>query len=89
MLTLSNVVSMVIIVKTMCDCFQDDEINNQCQLAEKLNEQMLEQEELIAATRRDFENLQTEMARIQVLYIGGTTGAVSLQMVLKLSCWPY
>ena len=47
-------------------CLQDDEINNQCQLAEKLNEQMLEQEELIAATRRDFENLQAEMARIQV-----------------------
>ncbi|KAK2167750.1 hypothetical protein NP493_1263g00005 [Ridgeia piscesae] len=44
---------------------KDDEINNQCQLAEKLNEQMLEQEELIAATRRDFENLQAEMARIQ------------------------
>ena len=44
---------------------QDEEINNQCQLVEKLNEQMLEQEELIASTRRDHENLQTEMQRIQ------------------------
>ena len=44
---------------------QDDEINNQCQLVEKLNEQMLEQEELIATMRRDYEQIQTEMTRIQ------------------------
>ncbi|XP_071549968.1 kinesin heavy chain-like isoform X2 [Panulirus ornatus] len=44
---------------------KDEEINQQSQLAEKLKEQMLEQEELIAATRRDYEVLQTEMARIQ------------------------
>ncbi|XP_050685990.1 kinesin heavy chain-like isoform X4 [Eriocheir sinensis] len=44
---------------------KDEEINQHSQLAEKLKEQMLEQEELIAATRRDYEVLQTEMARIQ------------------------
>ncbi|KAB7506144.1 Kinesin heavy chain, partial [Armadillidium nasatum] len=44
---------------------KDEEINQQSQLAEKLKEQMLEQEELIAATRRDYEVLQAEMARIQ------------------------
>lgn len=37
---------------------KDDEINQQCQLVEKLREQMLEQEELIAGTRRDYEQLQ-------------------------------
>ncbi|XP_045601943.1 kinesin heavy chain isoform X3 [Procambarus clarkii] len=44
---------------------KDEEINQHSQLAEKLKEQMLEQEELIAATRRDYEVLQTEMSRIQ------------------------
>ncbi|XP_064087210.1 kinesin heavy chain-like isoform X1 [Macrobrachium nipponense] len=44
---------------------KDEEINQQSQLAEKLKEQMLEQEELIAATRRDYEVLQAEMSRIQ------------------------
>ncbi|CAL4066577.1 unnamed protein product, partial [Meganyctiphanes norvegica] len=44
---------------------KDEEINQQSQLAEKLKEQMLEQEELIAATRRDYEVLQSEMVRIQ------------------------
>lgn len=32
---------------------------------EKLKEQMMEQEELIASTRRDYESLQQEMNRIQ------------------------
>ena len=32
----------------MLGCDQDEEINNQSQLIEKLREQMLEQEELIA-----------------------------------------
>lgn len=32
---------------------------------EKLKEQMMEQEELIGATRRDYESLQQEMNRIQ------------------------
>lgn len=44
---------------------KDEEINQQSQLAEKLKEQMLEQEELIAGTRRDYEVLQAEMTRIQ------------------------
>lgn len=54
----------------MLGCDQDEEINNQSQLIEKLREQMLEQEELIAQSRRDYENIQSEMARIQqVMYL--------------------
>ena len=34
-------------------------------MVEKLKEQMMEQEELIGATRRDYESLQQEMNRIQ------------------------
>ena len=45
---------------------KDDEIQEQSQLVEKLKEQMLEQEELIASTRRDYENLTKEMTKIQV-----------------------
>lgn len=44
---------------------KDEEINNQSQLIEKLKEQMLEQEELISQSRRDYENIQSEMSRIQ------------------------
>merc|ERR1719309_1669187 len=44
---------------------KDDEIQEQSQLVEKLKEQMLEQEELISATRRDYENLTKEMGKIQ------------------------
>merc|ERR1711963_75945 len=44
---------------------KDDEIQEQSQLVEKLKEQMLEQEELIASTRRDYENLTKEMSKIQ------------------------
>ena len=44
---------------------KDDEIQEQSQLVEKLKEQMLEQEELISATRRDYESLSKEMAQIQ------------------------
>lgn len=44
---------------------KDDEIQEQSQLVEKLKEQMLEQEELIAASRRDHENLSKEMSKIQ------------------------
>lgn len=43
---------------------KDEEINQQSQFVEKLKEQMLEQEELIASTRRDYELLQQEMNRI-------------------------
>lgn len=42
---------------------KDDEIHHQSQLVEKLKEQMLDQEELIACTRRDYESLQGEMGR--------------------------
>lgn len=34
-------------------------------MVEKLKEQIMEQEELIGATRRDYESLQQEMNRIQ------------------------
>jgi len=44
---------------------KDDEIQEQSQLVEKLKEQMMEQEELIAATRRDYEVLTKEMNKIQ------------------------
>ncbi len=44
---------------------KDDEIQEQSQLVEKLKEQMLEQEELITSTRRDYENLTKEMSKIQ------------------------
>jgi len=44
---------------------KDDEIQEQSQLVEKLKEQMMEQEELIAATRRDYEALTKEMTKIQ------------------------
>merc|ERR1712088_522106 len=44
---------------------KDDEIQEQSSLVEKLKEQMLEQEELISTTRRDYENLTKEMAKIQ------------------------
>lgn len=44
---------------------KDDEIQEQSQLVEKLKEQMLEQEDLISSTRRDYENLTKEMSKIQ------------------------
>uniref|UniRef100_A0A1E1X3M0 Kinesin-like protein n=1 Tax=Amblyomma aureolatum TaxID=187763 RepID=A0A1E1X3M0_9ACAR len=44
---------------------KDDEIDRQSQLIEKLKEQMMEQEELISTTRRDYSGLQQEMLRIQ------------------------
>uniref|UniRef100_A0A3Q4N8L4 Kinesin-like protein n=1 Tax=Neolamprologus brichardi TaxID=32507 RepID=A0A3Q4N8L4_NEOBR len=44
---------------------KDEEINQQSQLAEKLKQQMLDQEELLASSRRDHENLQTELNRLQ------------------------
>lgn len=44
---------------------KDEEINQQSQYLEKIKEQMMEQEELIACTRRDYETLQGEMNRIQ------------------------
>ncbi|XP_070813852.1 kinesin heavy chain-like [Chaetodon trifascialis] len=44
---------------------KDDEINLQSQLAEKLKEQMMDQEELLASTRRDYEKIQEELCRLQ------------------------
>uniref|UniRef100_A0A668ATT6 Kinesin-like protein n=1 Tax=Myripristis murdjan TaxID=586833 RepID=A0A668ATT6_9TELE len=44
---------------------KDDEINHHSQLAEKLKEQMLDQEELLASTRRDYEKIQEELCRLQ------------------------
>lgn len=44
---------------------KDEEITQQCQLVEKLKEQLMEQEDLISTSRRDYEKLQQEMARIQ------------------------
>jgi len=44
---------------------KDDEIQEQSSLVEKLKEQMMEQEELISSTRRDYENLTKEMSKIQ------------------------
>lgn len=44
---------------------KDEEINQQSQLVEKLKTQMLDQEELLASTRRDQDNLQAELNRLQ------------------------
>uniref|UniRef100_A0A8C9W7A5 Kinesin-like protein n=1 Tax=Scleropages formosus TaxID=113540 RepID=A0A8C9W7A5_SCLFO len=44
----------------------DDEINQQSQLIEKLKEQMLDQDELLASTRGDSEKVQTELGRLQM-----------------------
>lgn len=44
---------------------KDEEINQQSQYVEKLKDQIMDQEELIANARRDYENLQIEMTRIQ------------------------
>ncbi|XP_071186773.1 kinesin heavy chain-like [Salvelinus alpinus] len=44
---------------------KDDEINQQSQLAEKLKEQMLDQDELLASTRRDYEKIHEDLSRLQ------------------------
>lgn len=43
---------------------KDEEINQQSQDIEKLKEQIMEQEELLSSTQRDYEQLQQEMHRI-------------------------
>uniref|UniRef100_A0AAQ5XKU1 Kinesin-like protein n=1 Tax=Amphiprion ocellaris TaxID=80972 RepID=A0AAQ5XKU1_AMPOC len=50
-----------------CFCFplKDDEINHQSQMVEKLKEQMLDQEELLASSRGDSEKVQSELGRLQ------------------------
>ncbi|KAJ3587147.1 hypothetical protein NHX12_013537 [Muraenolepis orangiensis] len=45
---------------------KDDEINLQCQLVEKLKEQMLDQDELLASSRGDGDKVQMELGRLQV-----------------------
>ncbi|XP_039972145.1 kinesin heavy chain [Xiphias gladius] len=44
---------------------KDDEINHQSQMVEKLKEQMLNQEELLASSRGDSERVQSELGRLQ------------------------
>jgi len=44
---------------------QDDEINNQSQLVEKLREQVVDLEELIVTHRKESESLQAEQQRVQ------------------------
>uniref|UniRef100_A0A452I8I6 Kinesin-like protein n=1 Tax=Gopherus agassizii TaxID=38772 RepID=A0A452I8I6_9SAUR len=56
-----SLVKMVELVKLD----QDEEINQQSQLVEKLKTQMLDQEELLASTRRDQDNMQAELNRLQ------------------------
>uniref|UniRef100_A0A8C1PFL6 Kinesin-like protein n=1 Tax=Cyprinus carpio TaxID=7962 RepID=A0A8C1PFL6_CYPCA len=43
----------------------DDEINLQCQLVEKMKEQILDQDELLASSRGDSDKVQTELGRLQ------------------------
>ncbi|KAI7809964.1 putative kinesin-1 heavy chain, partial [Triplophysa rosa] len=45
---------------------KDEEINQQSQLVEKLKQQMLDQEELLASSRRDHDNRQVELTRLQL-----------------------
>ncbi|XP_052795798.1 kinesin heavy chain-like isoform X1 [Mya arenaria] len=47
---------------------KDDEINEQCQLIEKIQQQLLEQEELIAQERREKESLQADSATLSQEY---------------------
>uniref|UniRef100_A0A672Q619 Kinesin-like protein n=1 Tax=Sinocyclocheilus grahami TaxID=75366 RepID=A0A672Q619_SINGR len=49
-----------------CRTTIDEEINQQSQLVEKLKQQMLDQEELLASSRRDHDNLQSELTRLQL-----------------------
>ncbi|RVE73405.1 hypothetical protein OJAV_G00045980 [Oryzias javanicus] len=44
---------------------KDDEINHQSQMVEKLKEQMLDQEELLASSRGDSEKVQYELGKLQ------------------------
>uniref|UniRef100_A0A8D3AYX7 Kinesin-like protein n=1 Tax=Scophthalmus maximus TaxID=52904 RepID=A0A8D3AYX7_SCOMX len=45
---------------------QDDEINLQCQVVEKLKQQMMDQDELLASSRGDGDKVQAELGRLQV-----------------------
>jgi len=48
-------------------CGQEDEISSTSEIAQKLQEQLAEQEELIAAVQRDRDQAQTESQRQQSL----------------------
>jgi len=48
-------------------CCQDDEISSTTEMVQKLQEQMAEQEELIAAAERERDNAQAESQRQQSL----------------------
>uniref|UniRef100_A0A665XFX4 Kinesin-like protein n=1 Tax=Echeneis naucrates TaxID=173247 RepID=A0A665XFX4_ECHNA len=61
----SNTLDVKILMLLGLCPLQDEEINQQSQLAEKLKQQMLDQEELLASSRRDHENLQAELNRLQ------------------------
>ncbi len=59
---------------------------------ERLNEQIVEQEELLASTRRDYEAVQMDMTRIQVMYQNylidlGKLISVSLESRIKFLFW--
>ncbi|XP_049605940.1 kinesin-1 heavy chain-like isoform X1 [Syngnathus scovelli] len=43
---------------------KDEEINQQSQMVETLSQQLLDQEELLASSRRDHDSLQTELKRL-------------------------
>ncbi|XP_062248478.1 kinesin family member 5Aa isoform X1 [Platichthys flesus] len=45
---------------------KDDEINLQCQFVEKLKQQMMDQDELLASSRGDGDKVQAELGRLQV-----------------------
>lgn len=57
--------STVLILVTMC-C-QDDEISSTTEMVQKLQEQITEQEELIAASQRECDQAQAESQRQQSL----------------------
>jgi len=51
----------------MVMCCQDDEISSTTEMVQKLQDQMAEQEELIAAAERERDNAQAESQRQQSL----------------------
>ncbi|KAF3860231.1 hypothetical protein F7725_000486 [Dissostichus mawsoni] len=45
---------------------KDDDINLQCQFVEKLKQQMMDQDELLASSKGDGDKVQAELSRLQV-----------------------
>ena len=60
-----NTTLFIVRMNVIGRCVQDDEINNQSQLVEKLREQVVELEELIVTHRKEAESLQAEQQRVQ------------------------